>query len=124
MQGKLVMQNLFVQVHPELTEAERKQVCRSLDVHKLSMESCVHVSQNERVPLHTVIRVVFSEHMKLRNALTGAPSPELLSLAADMGGSSSSSSMMSSSTPSLHALTQFARASTSDSDPQYSSTST
>ena len=58
----------LIQVHPDLTEEERKQLCRSIDVHKLSLDSCMHVSQNDRLPLRMVIRVLFSEHMKLRNA--------------------------------------------------------
>ena len=94
------------QVHPALTEVERQQLCQSIDVHKLSIDSCMHVSQNERLPLRMVISVLFSEHMKLRNALTGGGHSSLLP--------------SEDNTPTLHALTQFARVSTSDSDPQSS----
>ena len=96
----------MIQAHPDLTEEERKQLCQSIDVHKLSLDSCMHVSQNDRLPLRMVIRVLFSEHMKLRNALTG--------------GSHSPLTPSEDNTPPLHVLTQFARASTSDSDPQSS----
>lgn len=92
----------YFRTHPDLTDAERKKLCRSIDVHKLSLDACLHASQNDRLPLRMVVQVLFSEQVKLRNAITG--------------GSRAASEER---TP-LSLLMQFARVSTSDSDPQSS----
>eukprot|EP00250_Pteridium_aquilinum_P013854 c21613_g1_i1 orf=515-2620(+) len=92
----------YFRTHPDLSDVERKKLCRSIDVHKLSLDACLHASQNDRLPLRMVVQVLFSEQVKLRNALTG--------------GSQAASEER---TP-LSLLMQFARVSTSDSDPQSS----
>ncbi|MCO5580956.1 hypothetical protein L7F22_034830 [Adiantum nelumboides] len=91
-----------IQCHPDLSDADRKRLCRSIDVHKLSLDACLHASQNDRLPLRMVVQVLFSEQVKLRNVI--------------MGGSCAASEER---TP-LSLLMQFARVSTSDSDPQSS----
>lgn len=100
------MDNYF-RAHPDLTDAERKKLCRNIDVHKLSLDACMHASQNDRLPLRMVVQVLFSEQAKLRNAITG-------------GGSQNMATMAAEERTSLNLLTQFARVSTSDSDPQSS----
>ncbi|CAM6042749.1 unnamed protein product [Sphagnum compactum] len=61
----------YLKAHPGLTEHERKKLCRALDCQRLSMDACMHAAQNDRLPLRTVVQVLFSEQLKLRDAITG-----------------------------------------------------
>lgn len=53
--------NIYLEEHPELTKPEKKKLCRILDSQKLSPEVCGHVVRNERLPLRTVVQVLFFE---------------------------------------------------------------
>ncbi|CAA0807455.1 Root phototropism protein 3 [Striga hermonthica] len=59
----------YLKAHPTLTEHERKRLCRVMDCQKLSMDACMHAAQNERLPLRVVVQVLFSEQVKISNAL-------------------------------------------------------
>ncbi|KVI10913.1 BTB/POZ fold [Cynara cardunculus var. scolymus] len=48
---------------------ERKRLCRVMDCQKLSMDACMHAAQNERLPLRVVVQVLFSEQVKISNAI-------------------------------------------------------
>ncbi|XP_024367868.1 root phototropism protein 3 [Physcomitrium patens] len=61
----------YLKAHPGLSEHERKKLCRMMDCQRLSLEACMHAAQNERLPLRIVVQVLFSEQMKLRNAISG-----------------------------------------------------
>lgn len=61
----------FLKAHPGLSEHERKKLCRMMDCQRLSLEACMHAAQNERLPLRIVVQVLFSEQLKLRNAISG-----------------------------------------------------
>ncbi|KAM7501082.1 hypothetical protein LguiA_025496 [Lonicera macranthoides] len=54
--------NIYLKEHPDLDKTEKKNLCRVLDCQKLSSEVCAHVVRNERLPLRTVIQVLFFEH--------------------------------------------------------------
>lgn len=58
------------QAHPTLSEHERKRLCRVMDCQKLSVDACMHAAQNERLPLRVVIQVLFSEQIKINNAIS------------------------------------------------------
>lgn len=60
------------QAHPNLTEHERKRLCRVMDCQKLSIDACMHAAQNERLPLRVVVQVLFSEQVKISNAIAGS----------------------------------------------------
>uniref|UniRef100_A0A0D9VHB8 NPH3 domain-containing protein n=1 Tax=Leersia perrieri TaxID=77586 RepID=A0A0D9VHB8_9ORYZ len=62
------------QAHPTLTEHERKRLCRVMDCQKLSFDACMHAAQNERLPLRVVVQVLFSEQVKISNALAASSS--------------------------------------------------
>ncbi|CAI0374212.1 unnamed protein product [Linum tenue] len=47
--------------HPDLSKADRKRLCRTLDCQKLSPEVRAHAVKNERLPLRTVVQVLFFE---------------------------------------------------------------
>ncbi|KAJ4765853.1 Phototropic-responsive NPH3 family protein [Rhynchospora pubera] len=59
----------FLKAHPNTTKEERKTLCRLIDVRKLTSEASAHAIQNERLPVRSVMQVLFSEHTKL-NRLT------------------------------------------------------
>ncbi|PSS36035.1 BTB/POZ domain-containing protein [Actinidia chinensis var. chinensis] len=72
-----------VSAHPDLSDAERKKVCSAMNCQKLSREACAHAAQNDRLPVQTVVQVLYLEQLRLREAmtgnLTGSESPALLS---------------------------------------------
>ncbi|CAN8264396.1 unnamed protein product [Cochlearia groenlandica] len=59
----------YLKAHPTLSEHGRKRLCRVMDCQKLSMDACMHAAQNERLPLRVVVQVLFSEQVKISNAL-------------------------------------------------------
>ncbi|KAJ7519635.1 hypothetical protein O6H91_20G047700 [Diphasiastrum complanatum] len=65
----------YLKAHPGLSEHERKRVCRVMDCQKLSSDACTHAAQNERLPLRSVVQVIFSEQLKLKNAMAVNPMP-------------------------------------------------
>ncbi|XP_062216497.1 BTB/POZ domain-containing protein SR1IP1-like [Phragmites australis] len=69
--------DIHLKAHPYLNEAERKKVCRVMDCQKLSREACAHAAQNDRLPVQTVVQVLYHEQRRLREAspypTSGAP---------------------------------------------------
>lgn len=63
---------LVFQAHPTLSEHERKRICRVMDCQKLSIDACMHAAQNERLPLRVVVQVLFSEQVKISNAIANS----------------------------------------------------
>ncbi|RWR84108.1 root phototropism protein 3 [Cinnamomum micranthum f. kanehirae] len=59
----------YLKAHPMLSEHERKRLCRVMDCQKLSIDACMHAAQNERLPLRVVVQVLFSEQVKINNAI-------------------------------------------------------
>ncbi|KAK6923400.1 BTB/POZ domain [Dillenia turbinata] len=59
----------YLKSHPSLSEHERKKLCKIMDCEKLSLDACMHAAQNDRLPLRTVIQVLFAEQVKMRAAL-------------------------------------------------------
>ncbi|KAK1278891.1 Root phototropism protein 3 [Acorus gramineus] len=64
----------YLKAHPTLSEHERKRLCRVMDCQKLSIDACMHAAQNERLPLRIVVQVLFSEQVKISNAIANASS--------------------------------------------------
>ncbi|KAJ6843431.1 root phototropism protein 3-like [Iris pallida] len=62
----------YLKAHPTLTEHERKRLCRVMDCQKLSIDACMHAAQNERLPLRIVVQVLFSEQVKISNAIASS----------------------------------------------------
>ncbi|GMH14827.1 hypothetical protein Nepgr_016668 [Nepenthes gracilis] len=71
--------DIFLKAHPALSDMERKKVCSLMDCQKLSREACAHAAQNDRLPVQTVVQVLYYEQQRLREAmngnLTGGESP-------------------------------------------------
>ncbi|KAK4349561.1 hypothetical protein RND71_032316 [Anisodus tanguticus] len=54
----------YLQEHASLTKAEKKHLCGLMDVRKLTMDASMHAAQNERLPLRTVVQVLFFEQIR------------------------------------------------------------
>eukprot|EP00252_Welwitschia_mirabilis_P006126 TRINITY_DN1685_c0_g1_i2.p1 TRINITY_DN1685_c0_g1~~TRINITY_DN1685_c0_g1_i2.p1 ORF type:complete len:492 (-),score=4.35 TRINITY_DN1685_c0_g1_i2:69-1544(-) len=54
----------YLKAHPGMSEEERRRLCKLMDCMKLSMDAFMHASQNERLPLRTVIHVIFCHVLK------------------------------------------------------------
>ncbi|XAR57728.1 hypothetical protein NMG60_11025976 [Bertholletia excelsa] len=63
--------DIYLKAHPELSDMERKKVCSVMDCQKLSREACAHAAQNDRLPVQTVVQVLYYEQQRLRNAMNG-----------------------------------------------------
>ncbi|KAJ4704156.1 BTB/POZ domain-containing protein [Melia azedarach] len=53
--------NMYLKEHPDLSKAEKKRLCRILDCQKLSPEVRAHAVKNDRLPLRTVVQLLFFE---------------------------------------------------------------
>lgn len=62
--------DIYLKAHPSLNDLERKKVCSVMDCKKLSPEACAHAAQNERLPVHIVVQVLYFEQQRLRNAIS------------------------------------------------------
>ncbi|KAK4485937.1 hypothetical protein RD792_008588 [Penstemon davidsonii] len=61
----------YLKTHPLLSDYERRRVCKVMDCSKLSLDACAHAAQNYRLPLRTMIQVLFSEQVKIRASIQG-----------------------------------------------------
>ncbi|KAM7252189.1 hypothetical protein ACFE04_024072 [Oxalis oulophora] len=57
--------------HPAISDMERKKVCSLMDCQKLSREACAHAAQNDRLPVQTVVQVLYYEQQRLRDVMSG-----------------------------------------------------
>ncbi|KAL0287123.1 UNVERIFIED_CONTAM: BTB/POZ domain-containing protein DOT3, partial [Sesamum angustifolium] len=63
--------DIYLKAHPSLTDHERRRLCKVMNSAKLSLDACEHAAQNERLPLRTMIQVLFSEQVKIRATIQG-----------------------------------------------------
>ncbi|KAI3473860.1 hypothetical protein Pfo_028041 [Paulownia fortunei] len=70
--------DIYLKAHPMLNEHECKKLCKLMDCQKLSQEACNHAAQNDRLPVHLVVRVLYFEQLRLKNALSGSCGDGLL----------------------------------------------
>ncbi|CAL5096819.1 unnamed protein product [Urochloa decumbens] len=53
----------YLKAHPRASKEERRSLCRLIDPRKLSAEAAAHAVQNDRLPVRSVVQVLFlSEH--------------------------------------------------------------
>ncbi|KAI3786040.1 hypothetical protein L1987_45167 [Smallanthus sonchifolius] len=57
----------YLKTHVNMEKQERKMLCKLIDSQKLSIEASLHAAQNERLPVRSVIQVLFSEQAKLHS---------------------------------------------------------
>ncbi|KAH9604618.1 hypothetical protein KSS87_022830 [Heliosperma pusillum] len=56
--------DIYLKEHPDLSKAEKKQICGLLDVKKFTMDASMHAAQNELLPLRIVVQVLYFEQMR------------------------------------------------------------
>ncbi|KAE7998083.1 hypothetical protein FH972_002661 [Carpinus fangiana] len=61
--------DIYLKTHPSLSEHDRRRLCKIMICEKLSLDACIHAAQNDRLPLRTVVQVLFSEQVKMREAM-------------------------------------------------------
>ncbi|KAE8701180.1 BTB/POZ domain-containing protein [Hibiscus syriacus] len=66
--------DIYLKAHPTISELERKKVCSLMDCQKLSREACAHAAQNDRLPVQTVVQVLYYEQQRLRDVMNGSVS--------------------------------------------------
>ncbi|KAI4327371.1 hypothetical protein L6164_019842 [Bauhinia variegata] len=68
--------DIYLKAHPGLSDIDRKKVCSVMDCQKLSREACAHAAQNDRLPVQTVVQVLYYEQQRLRDAMNGSASED------------------------------------------------
>ncbi|KAL7602770.1 hypothetical protein Lser_V15G16800 [Lactuca serriola] len=68
--------DIYLKEHPQMSKEEKKRLCSILDCHKLSAEARAHAVKNERLPLRTVVQVLFFEQEKHGGKATTTTSHE------------------------------------------------
>ncbi|KAG0455380.1 hypothetical protein HPP92_024672 [Vanilla planifolia] len=61
--------DIYLKAHQELSDSERRRLCKVIDFQKLSLEASGHAAQNERLPLQATVQVLYMEQLRLRSAL-------------------------------------------------------
>ncbi|KAL2897634.1 BTB/POZ domain-containing protein NPY1 [Bienertia sinuspersici] len=59
--------DMYLKGHPDMSKAEKKQMCGLMDVKKLTMDASMHAAQNERLPLRLVVQVLYFEQIRSAN---------------------------------------------------------
>ncbi|KAI4324836.1 hypothetical protein MLD38_030288 [Melastoma candidum] len=63
--------DIYLKAHPALSDMESKKVCSLMDCQKLSREACAHAAQNDRLPVQTVVQVLYYEQQRMRASMNG-----------------------------------------------------
>ncbi|RZC50520.1 hypothetical protein C5167_018947 [Papaver somniferum] len=67
--------NIYLKEHTDISKEDKKRLCRILNCQKLSPKVCAHVVKNERLPLRTVVQVLFFDQE--RNSKVTSRKPQL-----------------------------------------------
>ncbi|XP_004506596.1 BTB/POZ domain-containing protein At5g48800 [Cicer arietinum] len=62
--------DIYLKAHQSLSDLDKKKLCKLIDFQKLSQEAGAHAAQNERLPLQSIVQVLYFEQLKLRNNLS------------------------------------------------------
>lgn len=62
---------MILQAHSNLSDMERKNICSLMDCQKLSPEACAHAAQNHRLPVQTVVQVLYYKQQRLLDTMDG-----------------------------------------------------
>ncbi|KAJ8534579.1 hypothetical protein K7X08_016307 [Anisodus acutangulus] len=61
--------DVYLKAHQGLSDADRRKLCKLIDFQKLTQEAGAHAAQNERLPLQSIVQVLYFEQIRLGNAL-------------------------------------------------------
>ncbi|KAK1359917.1 BTB/POZ domain-containing protein SR1IP1 [Heracleum sosnowskyi] len=64
--------DIYLKAHPFISDMERKRVCSVMDCQKLSREACAHAAQSDRLPVQTVVQVLYYEQQRLGEVMDGS----------------------------------------------------
>ncbi|MBA0640596.1 hypothetical protein Goklo_023519 [Gossypium klotzschianum] len=64
--------DIYLKTHKGILDADKKRLCKLIDFQKVSQEAGAHAALNERLPLQSVVQVLYFEQLRLRNAFSGA----------------------------------------------------
>ncbi|XP_021715180.1 BTB/POZ domain-containing protein At5g17580-like [Chenopodium quinoa] len=64
--------DLYLDMHKELIESEKEEICRVLDFQKMSSEACQHAALNQKLPLRVVVQVLFVSQLQLKDNISKA----------------------------------------------------
>ncbi|KHN13450.1 BTB/POZ domain-containing protein [Glycine soja] len=62
--------DIYLKAHQGSTDLDKKKLCKLIDFQKLSQEAGAHAAQNERLPLQSIVQVLYFEQLRLRNSLS------------------------------------------------------
>lgn len=65
----------YLKEHLELSKEERKRLCRVIDCRKLSADARSDAIANDRLPLRTIVQLLFVEQEKVRQASSSRGTP-------------------------------------------------
>ncbi|CAH8278924.1 unnamed protein product [Arabidopsis lyrata] len=68
--------DLYLKAHQGLSDSDKKKLSKLIDFQKLSQEAGAHAAQNERLPLQSIVQVLYFEQLKLRSSLCSSYSDE------------------------------------------------
>uniref|UniRef100_A0A0D9XWB0 NPH3 domain-containing protein n=1 Tax=Leersia perrieri TaxID=77586 RepID=A0A0D9XWB0_9ORYZ len=66
--------DIYLKAHPSLTDSECKKLCKLIDCQKLSQDASSHAAQNDRLPIQTVVRVLYFEQLRLKSTVSSSSS--------------------------------------------------
>ncbi|XP_060174855.1 BTB/POZ domain-containing protein At5g48800-like [Lycium barbarum] len=61
--------DVYLKAHQGLSDPDKRRLCKLIDFQKLSQEAGAHAAQNERLPLQSIVQVLYFEQLRLRSAL-------------------------------------------------------
>ncbi|XP_073281373.1 BTB/POZ domain-containing protein SR1IP1-like isoform X1 [Primulina huaijiensis] len=64
--------DIYLKAHPSLSDVDKKRICSSMDCQKLSREACEHAAKNDRLPVQTVVQVLYYEQQRLKEVMDGS----------------------------------------------------
>ncbi|KAE9600835.1 hypothetical protein Lal_00011354 [Lupinus albus] len=73
--------DIYLKAHTGLSDLDKKKLSKLIDFQKLSQEAGAHAAQNERLPLQSIVQVLYFEQLRLRNSLSstyGEDDPKLV----------------------------------------------
>ncbi|WOL10379.1 BTB/POZ domain-containing protein [Canna indica] len=66
--------DLYLEVHTQLSEEEKMNICCAIDYDKLSSESCKHLARNPKFPSRTAVEALTFQQSKLKSLLQNTDS--------------------------------------------------
>ncbi|CAL0316347.1 unnamed protein product [Lupinus luteus] len=88
----------YLKEHPGISKGDRKRICKLMDCRNLSVDACMHVVQNEKLPLRVVVQVLYFEQVRTA-ASSGTSTPDIPKGIKDLNSGSNGSSRSGTTNP-------------------------